>query len=119
MLGMHRSGTSAVARTISLLGASLGRRNDVSGWDKSNPRGYWESRSLLVYNDGLLARLGASWDRPPSTSIDLPSLVGDAERERAQRAFHQVYALRRGWTWSYPRNCLLLDYWIEALSYGR
>ena len=102
ILGMHRSGTSAVARTMSLLGASLSRRGDVSGYDKSNPRGYWESRSLLVYNDGLLERLGATWNKPPSPLIDLRSLVDDDERIRAQAAFRQVYSGRKPWTLERP-----------------
>ena len=116
VLGMHRSGTSAVARTMSLLGASLSRRGDVSGYDKSNPRGYWESRSLLVYNDGLLERLGATWNKPPSPLIDVRSLVDDDERIRAPSRISAGVFGPQILDWKDPRNCLLLEYWLEALE---
>ena len=42
--------------------------------------------------------------------------MDDDERIRAQAAFRQVYSGRKSWTWKDPRNCLLLDYWLEALE---
>ena len=68
VLGMHRSGTSAVARAVSLLGFSLGDQADLIPPGPDNPRGFWESKSLVVLNDELLSALGGSWDAPPSPS---------------------------------------------------
>src|SRR4051794_2356889 len=66
VLGMHRSGTSAVTRLINLLGVSVGDTADLVGEDHANRRGYWESYSLSTYQEHLLELLGGSWYRPPA-----------------------------------------------------
>ena len=59
VLGMHRSGTSALARTINLLGAAA--PNELLAPNEFNPRGYWESAQLLKLHDDLLASANSSW----------------------------------------------------------
>ena len=60
VLGMHRSGTSALTRVLSLLGAALPKR--LMGASSGNETGHWEPERLVEYNDKLLAELGSSWD---------------------------------------------------------
>lgn len=58
ILGMHRSGTSALARVLSILGAKLpATLNTAHGGGDTN----WESTKLIGYDDALLAELGSSW----------------------------------------------------------
>jgi hypothetical protein len=57
---MHRSGTSAVARVLSILGADLPK--DLLPPAGDNPRGFWESHELMALHDELLAAAGSSWD---------------------------------------------------------
>lgn len=45
VVGMHRSGTSAVTRAANLLGVPLGRADDLYSAE-DNPSGHWESRQL-------------------------------------------------------------------------
>ncbi len=59
ILGMHRSGTSALTRVINLLGAALPRA--LLGQNASNTRGHWESELMIAEHDALLAELGSSW----------------------------------------------------------
>jgi hypothetical protein len=61
--GMHRSGTSAAARIINLLGADIARELTpaIAG---NNDRGFWEPRAVLAIHDRLLAALGSAWDDP-------------------------------------------------------
>jgi hypothetical protein len=59
ILGMHRSGTSAVGGVISALGIA-GPKN-LMGPSNDNPRGYFESTPLSVAHDELLAAAGSSW----------------------------------------------------------
>jgi hypothetical protein len=61
VLGMHRSGTSAAARVVNLLGVPLLASDDLLPADGVNPRGYWESERLLRANDELLEAAGGSW----------------------------------------------------------
>src|SRR5271155_6002863 len=60
VLGMHRSGTSAVARGLQMLGVYLG--NDFLCAKPDNPRGYWEDRNIYDINERLLAVLGLKWE---------------------------------------------------------
>lgn len=59
VLGMHRSGTSALTRVLSIAGARLPANLNAS--DGGNSTGYWESDLLIRYDDALLAQLGSSW----------------------------------------------------------
>ncbi|MGH9380125.1 MAG: glycosyltransferase [Thermoanaerobaculia bacterium] len=60
ILGMHRSGTSALTRVVGLLGAALPR--DVLGAHPSNPAGHWEPARLYKLHDRMLAEAGSRWD---------------------------------------------------------
>ena len=55
-LGMHRSGTSVVARMLNLLGVYLGTDQSVSGTSEDNPKGYWEHHAIVLLNDEILDR---------------------------------------------------------------
>lgn len=60
VLGMHRSGTSALTRVLNLLGAALPDR--LIAPDDNNASGYWEPTSLNTLNEKMLAEAGSSWD---------------------------------------------------------
>ena len=61
VLGMHRSGTSAIARSLELLGVGLGDNLHPAGFD--NPKGFWEDRACLEINEELLRYFGSAYDR--------------------------------------------------------
>src|SRR4051812_13182404 len=54
---MHRSGTSALARTISLLGARLPAA--LVGPNEGNPHGHWEPQLIVELNDRMLEDAGS------------------------------------------------------------
>lgn len=58
VLGVPRSGTSAVTRVLSLCGARLPA--GLSGADPRNPRGYWEPRASLHLNNTILRSHGSA-----------------------------------------------------------
>lgn len=60
VLGMHRSGTSALTRVLSLLGAELPQR--LMGANYANETGYWEPQKLVEINDQVLSGGRSSWD---------------------------------------------------------
>mgnify|MGYP001766134317 CR=1 FL=1 len=60
VLGMHRSGTSLLARLLNLAGAAL--PSDLLGASEGNGFGHWEPAWLVSRNDAFLAGLGTSWD---------------------------------------------------------
>jgi len=62
VLGMHRSGTSAIAGMLADHGVELG---PVSERNRFNPRGNREIRELNRLHDRVLERSGGSWWDPP------------------------------------------------------
>jgi glycosyltransferase involved in cell wall biosynthesis len=60
VLGMHRSGTSALTRIFSLLGADLPK--NLMPPNPANTAGYWESQDLMTIHDQVLSSGGSTWD---------------------------------------------------------
>ena len=60
IFGMHRSGTSLLAKLCNLAGAALPEA--IIGASESNQAGHWEPRRMAEYNDEILVELGRSWD---------------------------------------------------------
>jgi len=58
--GMHRSGTSYLAKSLNLLGLQLPKSIRPGGSD--NPKGHFESFRVAQYHDALLNDMGLSWD---------------------------------------------------------
>jgi GT2 family glycosyltransferase len=118
VVGMHRSGTSAVASALASLGLALPPPEDLLGRRRGNEHGHFESQSLLDECDEVLRRLGGAWDDPPAASSDptfseeLAPLV-----KRARSAFGATFADRRSAAcWKDPRTALLLPFWRQAID---
>jgi hypothetical protein len=77
VLGMGRSGTSALTRVLSLCGATAPA--GMLGADASNPRGYWEPRAALYLNEKFLYRHGSSYF-DPTLRLQEEGALGDEER---------------------------------------
>jgi hypothetical protein len=60
VLGMHRSGTSAVSGVLSALGVAGPKT--LASPNEWNPRGYFESPRIFAAHDELLVSIGSSWD---------------------------------------------------------
>jgi hypothetical protein len=115
VLGMHRSGTSAVTRIVNLLGADLGPADElISEFD--NPGGHFENTALTRCNERILNAFGRSWDFPPylppgwQHGPTASALLGDMEA-----VFRRVYA-HEPWVWKDPRLCITLPLWRRVLG---
>jgi len=60
VLGMHRSGTSALTRVLGLCGAALPRHNSDAA--DSNALGFWEPQPIVDAHDRFLSEAGTRWD---------------------------------------------------------
>lgn len=56
---MHRSGTSALARALRVLGIDIGEHRLAR---KDNPKGFFENQEFVAINEALLAAQGMHWD---------------------------------------------------------
>jgi hypothetical protein len=90
ILGMHRSGTSALTWLLGRLGAAL--PNDAIAATGDNARGYWESQALVKADDQLLRVARSSWFDP--RPLDLSRLPADGLRSRTARI---RAAIEAGW----------------------
>lgn len=64
IVGMHRSGTSAMSGILSTLGLNLG--SDVVGAGKDNEKGFFENRKFLQLNKDILSFNNGNWDDVPT-----------------------------------------------------
>ncbi|HMI20279.1 MAG TPA: sulfotransferase family protein [Sphingomonas sp.] len=81
VLGMHRSGTSALTWLLGRLGAAL--PSDAIQASGDNARGYWESQALVKADDQLLRVVRSSWFDP--RPLDFSRLSEDGLRSRKSR----------------------------------
>ncbi len=110
ILGMHRSGTSAVTRMINLLGGDLGSEL-LHAEAGINDRGFWENAELVERNQALMQKLHSSWydiaDYPPAWW----------QEESCQQASDWLRHTFRDAPLAVlkdPRLCRLLPLWREA-----
>ena len=116
VLGMMRTGTSAVAGVLELLGAHFGPKEHLLEPNVANPTGFREHRGILDVNNELLGRLGGTWYAPPALRVgwaDDPEL--EDLRERAARLVESDLAPYDVWAWKDPRTCLTLPFWQELV----
>src|SRR5919202_2217227 len=116
VLGMQRSGSSAATRLVNLLGLRAPAEEDLLPPDAGNPTGYWESSSLVAFNDKLLEALGSDmscpiafgrgWERDPRLDPFYPEAV---------KLFDRVFSAPP-WVFKDPRNCLTFAFWVRALA---
>ncbi|HET7760158.1 MAG TPA: hypothetical protein VFK62_09565 [Gaiellaceae bacterium] len=114
--GMDRSGTSATARLIALLGLHPPAATDLVAARDTNPTGVWESRSLASLNVRLLQAVGSDERFPlvlePGWERDTRL---DSSRAEAREAFGRSFPATP-WVWKDPLHCLVLSFWRDVLA---
>jgi hypothetical protein len=118
VVGMHRSGTSATADVLGRLGLISPATDELIPATGTNERGHHESKSLVRFNERLLAAVGGTWAAPPTLA---PGWEGDQalDERRAEGAttFATVFP-RSPASWKDPRHCILLPFWQTVLGPG-
>jgi hypothetical protein len=115
VLGMHRSGTSLVARAVGTLGVPLGD-NLWGPREEDNPTGFWEDRDVVELDKQLLERAGVDWN-----SLVLPeagSWTGASFqdlRERALAIVRERLSRHGSWAFKDPRAARVLPFWADVL----
>src|SRR5258706_8041773 len=113
--GMHRSGTSMVAKLLHLAGLYLGQEEDISGPAPDNLDGFWENAKFVKLNDRLLAVAGGGWDCPRPLPRDWEDLEEFFPlRVRAELLLAE-FSGREPWGWKDPRNSITLPFWERFL----
>jgi hypothetical protein len=114
VLGMHRSGTSAIAGTAVRLGLTAPKTMLPPSAD--NPGGFYESAVVAGLNQWVLHQAGCSWHDCLTFNANQ---LGDATRTAAadliQAVLREEFADAPGFVLKDPRLCLTLPVWLPAL----
>src|SRR5688572_4329633 len=121
VLGMHRSGTSMLARIVNLLGVSLGPAAHLTGPNAANARGFWENFRMVDLSNRRLGRCGGSWDEPPAVP-DRWEVSPELEpvRRAATQVSGQELSAAALWGWKDPRAGIRFPFWqqlVPAMQY--
>jgi hypothetical protein len=112
--GMHRSGTSAVARLIQKFGVNVG--TDLLPATEGNVYGHFEEINFVRFHDALITRHFP--DRAPFCEW-LPLADSDVDYSDSERAqgslLWQVHHAVGGGGWKDPRTSLFLDLWNNII----
>jgi len=116
VLGMHRSGTSALARTLNLCGVDLGK--NLIPPQEDNVKGFWEHMDIYQINEKLFQDLGSSWDdvralpkrwwKSDSVEAYKLEIISILERDFFNSPF---------WGVKDPRICRFLPAWHSILEH--
>jgi hypothetical protein len=106
VLGMHRSGTSALVGTLQQRGLYLGEH---STQNRHNRRGNRENPSVMSLNEAVLNDSGGSWREPPA------AVAWSSQRLDQARMILREYAGHPVWGFKDPRTLLTFDGWEQLL----
>lgn len=114
VVGMARSGTSALTELLTDLGGEP--PTDLMVGDPWNERGYFESVALAQLNEDLLEACGGSFTAPPEPPEGWDQVGTEQQLDQARRRFDEVYPGSGMPVWKDPRLCHLLPFWRRALA---
>jgi Sulfotransferase family len=129
IIGAHRSGTSATAHALEILGLQIGQRLDS----------HYEPRALQQLHEDYLRRVGAAWHDPESFIKSIRTAEGEQRcvnylRENIQRNFAHIFGYRKSprglwllarvrfgaaWGWKEPRTTLFAASWLQVFPGAR
>jgi hypothetical protein len=129
IIGAHRSGTSATARALELLGLGIGQRLDS----------HHESKALQRLHEEYLQRVGASWYHPKPFLERVQTIEGrhnciEYLRSNLGAYFARIFGYRNNpkgwwlllrlklgaaWGWKEPRTTLFAPAWLEIFPNAR
>lgn len=111
VLGMHRSGTSALCEGLIRLGLHGLENLQGESANRWNPRGYFEEPELRACNDALLDAAKVRWYAPPVAGlpdVDIPNAL----RLRMKALLGQALPSPNAHVYKDPRLCLTLPRWL-------
>ena len=115
VLGMHRSGTSALSGLLSLAGVDFGQ--NLTPADKNNPKGYFENDDIWRVHHDLLKEIGSDW-------ADIRNFNADWQQSKAVESallllseiLQQDFSSKTLWGIKDPRMCRFFQIWHPLLE---
>jgi hypothetical protein len=119
VLGMHRSGTSVIARGLQVLGVDLGHRL-MPPFEGNNSKGFWEDIDINTLNIEMLHSLKSDWHfLTPMQSVDVDALCRDGYLQRAIEMLQEKTSGTKVFGFKDPRVAKLLPFWKQVFAQGQ
>lgn len=117
VLGMHRSGTSAITRGLQVIGVSLGERL-MPAIEGNNAKGFWEDIDLNTLDNEMLGAIHSDWYYlSPIGSKDVEDLRSKGYFIRAVELLRQKVRSTPMLGLKDPRVAKLLPFWKEVFKH--
>ena len=117
VLGMHRSGTSAITRGLQVMGVSLG--NKLMPPVADNKKGFWEDLDVVAINNEMLNFCGRCWHSiDPIQQIDVELLCDQGYLSRAIGLLQDKIVGHKRFAFKDPRTAKMLPFWIRVFATG-
>jgi hypothetical protein len=114
VLGMHRSGTSALTRVLNLMGADIS--GNLMSPASGNEKGFWESVEAYEIHERLLSDLGHSWfDVGPMPDGWLSTACAARAARDLTNLLLKDFSASRLWVIKDPRMCRLMPLWRQVV----
>jgi hypothetical protein len=115
VIGVSRSGTSALTRVINLLGATLPENLLPAG--HGNERGFWEPRDIVELSDEILRSFGSGWcDNRPLPDDWCDRAIANGYIDRITATIERCYRGASLIVIKDPRLCRLAPLYFAALN---
>jgi glycosyltransferase involved in cell wall biosynthesis/predicted nucleic acid-binding Zn-ribbon protein len=118
VLGMHRSGTSALTNALGKMGIYIGEEGELTAKSWENPHGFFERRDARRICDSLLHGAGADWWKV--SAFDPGNIERDVLTQQRKEIRELTSLLnergRLAWALKEPRLCFLLPVFRSALT---
>ena len=118
VLGMHRSGTSALAGALNHAGIYFGNDEKfIEAEENKNDKGYYEYREIVLLDDQLLSSVNSSWDDYRKINPDaFRSKEIDEIKGRLLKLLEEDFSDSNLFGIKDPRMCRLLPIWSEVFE---
>ena len=116
ILGMHRSGTSALAGFFQQSGFYFGPPAQAFPLHDTNEKGFFERMDVVRINDRLLESADASWIAPQRFPSDVQGDFGAMDLQTDATSIIDEMDSHADWFLKDPRLCITLPFWQPLLS---
>ena len=116
VIGVARSGTSATARLVNVLGLQVPEEEHLKQGEEANPDGFLEVTKLTKINHWIMEGFGGHSMAPPRLPagwLDEPWIVELGVG--ARQLFLELYR-SAPWVWKHPTTSMTLPFWLRILD---
>ncbi|MDP5030987.1 sulfotransferase family protein [Paraglaciecola sp.] len=115
VLGMHRSGTSAISGVFANMGVFMGS-SLFKAQKGVNDKGFFENSHIVEINESLFKKLESSWDDPLGVQKDILAFDLKTEELKAKKLLTREYSGKTFWGIKDPRTSVLMPFWLKVFN---